>query len=86
VCFSIIAIEVILFSFGAIYVYEQGENVKVGLMLEKQPIEKIDIIDSLTAPDEGEPVPQEIIDSLTAPDEGEPVPKEIMDSLTAPEE
>jgi len=85
ICFSIIIIEVALIFFGMFSLYREMENTNTALILEEQVVQEIDIIDNLTAPRNGETVPQEIIDSLTAPEEEVLVPQEIIDSLTAPE-
>jgi len=43
------------------------------------------ILESLTAPGAGEPVPKEVLDSLTAPKKKpSPVPEDVLKSLTAP--
>ncbi|MEA3344508.1 MAG: hypothetical protein U9Q16_02420 [Patescibacteria group bacterium] len=85
ICFSIIIIEIILVVFGMFHLYQEIDKTNTALILEKQILQEIDVMDSLTAPDKGDPVPKEVMDSLTAPSDGEPVPQEVMDSLTAPE-
>ena len=54
--------------FGIFSLYKEMENTNTALILEEQVVQEIDIIDNLTAPRNGETVPQEIIDSLTAPE------------------